>query len=56
MKPLALGDAAASPLRGGRDVTVMRCVRTAYDAKDAPLELAEQFVIFDGELALMASQ
>jgi GntR family transcriptional regulator len=56
MKPLALGDAAASPLRGGRDVTVMRCVRTAYDAKDAPLELAEQIIVFDDEMALIASQ
>jgi GntR family transcriptional regulator len=56
MKPVGEDDAAARPLRGGRDSTVMRCVRTAYDTKDAPLEVAEQLVVFDGELALMASQ
>lgn len=55
MKPLPAGDAVARQLRGDRDITVMRCVRTAIDAKDTPLEISEQFVIFDGDLAMVAS-
>jgi DNA-binding GntR family transcriptional regulator len=54
--PLSGSDAVARQIRGDRDVTVMRCVRTAFDAKDAPLELSEQLVIFDSDLVMMASQ
>jgi GntR family transcriptional regulator len=56
MKPVVPGDAMARQLAGERDVTVLRCSRTAYDAKDMPLELAELTVLFDGEYALMATQ
>ncbi len=56
MKPLAPGDVLARQLAGERAVTVLRCTRTAYDAKDMPLELAELIVLFDGEFAIMATQ
>jgi GntR family transcriptional regulator len=56
MKPLAGSDALARQLSGDSDVTVMRCVRTAFDAKDTPLEISEQLVLFDGDLSVMASQ
>jgi GntR family transcriptional regulator len=56
MHPLASGDAVASRLRSDACVSVMRCVRTAFDAKDTPLEISEQVIAFDGDLAVMASQ
>lgn len=56
MKPLAGSDAVARKLRSDSDTTVIRCVRTAFDAKDTPLEISEQLVLFDGTLAMMASQ
>lgn len=56
MKPLAPSDPLAHQLRGERDVTVLRCARTAYDAKDTPIELAEMIVLFDGDFAMMATQ
>lgn len=56
MKPLAGSDESARPLRGDSDTIVMRCVRTAFDAKDTPLEISEQLVLFDGRLSMMASQ
>lgn len=56
MKPLAPGNALASQLRGDRDLTVLQCTRTAYDAKDMPLELSELTVLFDGQFVVMATQ
>jgi len=56
MRPLAESDARGAELRTGRGVTVMRCVRTAFDAKDTPLEISEQLIAFDDDLAVMASQ
>jgi len=56
MKPLVGSDDVARELTAGRDVTVMRCLRTAFDAKDMPLEISEQIIAFDGDLAIMASQ
>lgn len=56
MRPLASGDEMARQLGTGRDITVMRCERVAYDAKDMPLELAEQIVRFDGDLVMMVRQ
>jgi GntR family transcriptional regulator len=56
MQPLAGSDALARRLRGDGDAPVVRCVRTAFDARDAPLEISEQLVLFDGRLSLMASQ
>jgi GntR family transcriptional regulator len=56
MKPLACDDASVRQLAGNRDVTVMRLVRMAFDAKDMPLEIAEQVIAFDGDLAVRASQ
>ena len=56
MKPLTSGDPIAKALRDGRDVTIMRCVRSAFDAKDLPLEICEQIVILGGGFALSASQ
>jgi GntR family transcriptional regulator len=56
MKPLAAGEAIVHQLRGEREATVLQCTRTAYDAKDMPLELAELIVLFDGEFAMMATQ
>lgn len=55
MKPLTAGDEAARQLRGDRDVAAIRCVRTAYDTKDTPLEISEQIVLFDGDLVMKAS-
>jgi hypothetical protein len=56
MKPLAVGDEMARQLRGDRDIAVIRCVRTAYDTRDMPLEISEQIVLFDGDLMMKASQ
>ena len=56
MKPLAASDALARQLTDARDVTVLRCTRTAYNAKDMPLELSEMIVRFDGDFAMMAAQ
>lgn len=56
MKPLAGDDAVVRQLRAERDVTVVRFVRTAFDAKDTPLEIAEQLVAFDGDLTTIMSQ
>jgi GntR family transcriptional regulator len=56
IKPLLKSDPVAVRLSQGRDVTLMKCVRTAFDAKELPLELCEQTVIFDGSLMLSAGQ
>jgi GntR family transcriptional regulator len=56
MMPLAAQDAVARQFSGDRDITVMRCVRMAYDTKDTPLEMSEQIILFDGDVALTVSQ
>jgi GntR family transcriptional regulator len=56
MKPLAPSDPLAQRLRGERGVSVLQCTRTAYDAKDMPLELAELTVLFDGHFVMMVTQ
>ncbi len=56
IKPLLNTDLLAVRLSQGKEVTVMKCSRTAFDAKDIPLELSEQTVIFDGNLTLSAGQ
>lgn len=56
IKPISKGDPVAVRLSQGRDATLMKCARTAFDAKELPLELCEQVVLFDDSLTLSAGQ
>jgi GntR family transcriptional regulator len=57
LKPLAEADPRGAPLREEHQHgVVMRSLRTAFDARDVPLEICEQLVLLDGELTIWSGR
>lgn len=57
IKPLSSTDPRAASLRTSHPgATIMRSLRTAFDARDLPLELSEQLLILEGDVTIWSSQ
>ncbi len=57
IKPLSLSDPRAAQLRANYPgAIVMRSLRTAFGVRDVPLEICEQLMLLDGELAIWSGQ
>lgn len=57
IKPLSATDPRTAQLRANHPAaTVMRSLRTAFDARDVPLELCEQILILDGDVTIWSSR
>ncbi len=57
IKPLSASDPRAATLRTSHPAAiVMRSLRTAFDARDLPLEQSEQLLILEGDVTIWSSQ
>lgn len=57
IRPLSATDARAASLRATHPgAIIMRSLRTAFDARDLPLELCEQLLILEGDVTIWSDQ